>query len=152
MKNVTDNTSAAGFEYPITYREFESFEELESTVDGGRATILQIVNASQRQNALQGAKDAVKKAVLALKAAEAGTDAEATEEARTALDEAVAAHQESALGYTIGKPRGGSGGGPTKATKATLGEKITEYTISNGKPPSQKELAAMMEELGIAIS
>lgn len=149
MRTITTTTKAGDFEYEISYKEFEDHAEILSTVEGGDATVASIVNASQRQNALQGGKAEVLKAVNALKAAQDSGDAEAIAEAEAALDEAVNGHRETALGYVIGKPRGGAGGGPTKKTKASLGERITEYTLTHGKPPSQKELADMMRELGI---
>lgn len=138
MRTKSTTTKAAGHEYEISYQEFESLAEVLETVDGGEATALAIINAAQRQNAMQGAKATVVAAV---------EDEDATEES---IAEAVEAHRKSAAGYVIGKPRGGGTGGVTKKVKGTLGDRIVEYTQEHGKPPSQAVMADLMAELGIS--
>lgn len=149
MRNITTSTKAGDHEYSVTYREFESLDEVLATVDGGADSVLGIVNSAQRQNALQGAKAEVLKAFNALQVAQQTGDENTVAEAEAALAEAEEKHRESALGYTIGKPRSGASGGVTKKTQATLGERITAYVQEHGKPPSQAQMSEIMKELGI---
>jgi hypothetical protein len=142
MREVTATTETAGFEYEVTYRAFESVEEILQTVDGGEEAVLAIVNSAQRQNALQGGKSVVLTAIKAL------PEGEAPSLENEALATAIQKHRETALAYTIGKPRGATGG-LTQKDKAALGTKVAEYTISNGKPPSQREMQEIMAELGL---
>jgi len=131
MRDVTAQTAAAGFEYQITYREFESLSEILDTVDGGEETVVAIVNSAQRQNALQGDKGDVREAVEE----HGGDSAEA--------QEAIEAHRESAYGYVIGRPRGRSSG-VTKTAARKFGEKLREQL-------GEEELQEMAEEMGIEL-
>lgn len=151
MRQVSVTTRAGSHEYSVTYQEFETLDEVRSTVDGGEDAILGIINASQRQNALQGPKAEVLKAVKALETATATGDEAEIASAEAALNEAEEAAREATGNYIIGRPRGGTGGKPTKKAQASLGEAITQYVQDHGKPPSQAEMARIMAELNIAM-
>lgn len=119
MKNVTVTTSTArgAVEYDLTIPLFESVDEAgevwAKSGDNPDEVLLSILNAAQEQNAKQGAKDGVRKA-----AEEYGPESDE-------VQEAIAAHQESALAYRIGAARGGAlGGGMTKTEAREKGAKI----------------------------
>lgn len=179
MKEVTAETAAGGYVYSVTYREFLNSQEILDTVEGGDAAVVGIVNASQRQNALQGGKNTVLAAVqrivklfpadvregtrddegnivtpgvvdalnagdLESFAAQHGVD---LGDALDKLTEAVEAHRETALAYTIGKARGA--GGLTQKDQQAIGKRVAQHIITTGKQPSQKEMAEIMRELGL---
>ena len=135
MREVTAETQTQEVKYNLTYFEFESLAEaVEFWNDqglNGEEVARDIINASQRQNALQGGKDEVRQAVN-----EYGPDS-------AEVAEAIEAHQEAAATYRIGRPRGGSTGlTKTKAREigATLREKLGE-----------DELLALAREHGIEV-
>jgi hypothetical protein len=184
MKTITDTTRAGVYEYGISYNEFTTIDEARSQIDGGDAGILGNLNASQRQNAMQGGKGAVLAAVNVALAKFAGVpddasakakaaavasyvegrtlnaDGTVNEEGRKALNaeldadpgvaEARKAHQDAALAYVLGKARA-SNGQPTKAQQQKIGERVTSHILTHGKPPSAKEMDAIMAELGVTL-
>jgi hypothetical protein len=173
MRSKTVETAAEGIKYSVTVQLFESRAEVDSTLnDDG---VLGVVNAAQEQNAKQGDKTRVRDAIRTYLAGKAGIDTAADgfdagkldrdamraiakaraniEDAEILADENVAAaikaHQDNAAGYVIGKPRGGSGG-PTQKQQRSIGEAVTRHLQEHGTPPSQKQLAAIMAEIGIS--
>lgn len=137
-KTVTTATMRGEIEYDLSIPLFESVDEARElwAEDGENPdeVLLSILNATQEQNAKQGAKDAVRKA-----ADEHGIDSEQ-------VQEAIAAHQESALAYRIGAARGGKlGGGMTKTEARELGA-----NIAGAGDEAAAELQALKEKWGIA--
>lgn len=158
MRHEAITTTASGFTYGLTVPQFESFEEAEEAVEGGREGILEILNSDMDQNAKQGWKKPVREAVDAAEAAGFSTDeletaqnavddgeAEAEdfpEEVRAVLS-AVTDAREGARQYVIGRPRG-STDGLTKTKSREIGAQLRDRMGS-------EELAALAEEHGINI-
>ena len=99
MLQVTVTTKAGATEYEVTANQFESlqegFEYWEGLGENADEVCLGIVNTAMLQNAKQGDKNDVRKALA--------SHGEGSDE----LDEAIVKHQASAAKYVIGKPRGG---------------------------------------------
>ena len=77
---------------------------------GAQDAVTGVVCASWEQNAKQGKKDTIRKAI-----AEGDQDK---------VDAAVASHQEWALTYVPGAPRGGAVGGVTKTKAGNVGKAL----------------------------
>lgn len=136
MQRRTITTKAGGYEYEVSFQAFGSLEEARDIWagkgDNPDEVLLSILNAQQEQNAKQGGKSGV------LKAIRDGGDAEA-------VASAVEAAQAYAAGYIIGSPRGGTlTSGITKTAAKDLGVQLASQL-------GAEELAAIMEEHGITL-
>lgn len=99
MLQVTATTKASGVEYEVLANQFESMDEAREYWEGEGENAdevnLGIVNAAMLQNAKQGNKGDVRKAL-----ASHGADSDE-------FAKAISDHQEASAKYVIGKPRGG---------------------------------------------
>ena len=137
MLQKTVTTKAGELEYEVTFNAFASVDEAESIwADKGLnpgEVVLAIINSAQEQNAKQGGKAPVLKALKA-------DDAEA-------LATAIQSAQEYAAGYVIGAPRGGTlASGMTKTQAKDLG-----VALGSRDSIGQKELAELLEAHGISV-
>jgi len=144
MTTKTVDTAAGDLKYKVEVQQFDSLDEFsdlcETRGESPDDALLGILNAAQEQNAKQGNKEAVRKALR-----EADGDASAEP-----VQEAIVAHQTASAAYLIGKPRGPVGG-VKKADRTDIGTAVVKFTTEHGKPPSGDELAGIMAELGITL-
>lgn len=138
MRNVSGTTEADGIKYPLTWQEFESFEEY-LEVKGGEEAILLEGNAAQKQGATQGMKGNVREAVR-----DARTAGHSDEVIQAAIDEgdadgdealeavlaSVSKHQENAAEYVKGTSRRTDG--LTKTASRRAGEALAEKLGEDG--------------------
>lgn len=125
---ATDGLSPFGYEngaYPVQVNAPDTLGEALARIgkchedeivieapEGALQAVLGVVTASWLQNAKQGKKDTIRKAIL--------------EGDQDKVDAAVALHQEWALGYVPGAPRGSAVGGVTKTRAGDIGKKLLE--------------------------
>ena len=95
---------------------------------GAQDAVLGVICAAWEQNAKQGSKEEIRKAI-------------ATGE-QEAVDEAIAKHQERAPKYVMGAPRGGAVGGVTKTKAGNVGKELLAKLGAEG-------LKALAQEHGI---
>lgn len=135
MIQVTVTTKAGATEYEVNGNQFESlqeaFEYWEGLGENADEVCLGIVNTAMLQNAKQGDKNDVRKALAS------------HGEGSAELSEAIAKHQASAAKYVIGKPRGGrlSDG----STKTEVKERASSVSDN---PEALAKLNAIFEEYG----
>lgn len=166
MRYESVTTKASVFVYSLMVPQFESHDEAEELVEGGREGITEILNSDMNQNAKQSPKKPVRERVE--EAVEAGFDAETltqaqeefdsfeepdSEEALNYLSELpdevsaviteVVDARETARNYVIGRPRG-SGDGLTKTASREIGAQLRDRM-------GDDELASLAEEHGIDI-
>ena len=97
---------------------------------GALEAVTAVINAAWEQNAKQGSKEEIRKAI-------------ATGE-QEKVDEAIAKHQERAPKYIMGAPRGGATGGVTKTRAGSGGKALLEKLGAEG-------LKAVLAEHGISM-
>lgn len=164
MHDVTKQTEASGLSYPVTFKAFDSLEEiLERLSREGKdpeETLVQIVNAAQEQGAKQGGKEEIRNAIEEhgpLAVVEVENDKGETVERVAPLDDqpeeiraAVQSHQERAEKYVIGAPRG-STGGVTKTKARELGAALREKLGEEGLLALAREQGIDPSEFGITV-
>lgn len=161
MREVTTNTRVGELkaildsdEYPITYREFDTLHEAFAAIggtsegeveieapEGAQQAVLGVINAAQKQGALQGGKEMVREAVQ---------DPPEGVDPVEAAEAAVAKHQERAAKYVIGAPRGGRGG-VTKTKARELGARLREKMGDEALLAFAREQGIDPAELGITL-
>lgn len=144
---VTTTTGTEGepgyFSWPVSYNEPETVDEFVDLY-GGQANLVSALQAALRQSATQNNKTVV--ASVAKKFAAGDVD-------QTAVDEAIRKHQEGVSKYRPGAPRTASDGvRMTQKQRQALGAAVGKFAVDNGKLPSQKDMAAIAEELGIDLA
>ena len=97
---------------------------------GALEAVTAVICAAWEQNAKQGDKESIRKAIL-------------TGEQET-VDEAVRKHQERAPKYVMGAPRGGAEGGVTKTRAGSGGKALLDKLGAEG-------LKAVLAEHGISL-
>lgn len=141
MIRRTITTVAQGLEYEVTLNIFESVDEAKSIWASKGLNPdeveLGIINGAQDQNAKQGGKAGV------VKALKAGHDSD-SEEVATAIDAA----QAYAAGYVIGAPRGGTlASGMSKTQAKDMG-----VSLGSRESIGQEELAELLKAHGITVT
>lgn len=144
-------TKAGGVPYEVEVPQAESWETyFEFWKEQGQNpddVLTKILNAQNEQGAKQGDKQAVRDALEK----DGGNAGPATEEA-------IGKHQETARTFVMGAPRGGGGArhatGLTAKQRQALGTRLAEVSQAKskeGKAPTQADINAIYEELGIDI-
>lgn len=138
MHSKTVQTKAGEFEYPVTFLQFDSHDEMveyyTNLGENAKDVILGIVNASQKQGQTQGQKQGVR---VALKEGDKGK-----------LKVAIADHQKAAATNVIGAPRTDTGG-VTKKKAGEMGVELARKATAKGEPLNGEETAAIMAEYGL---
>jgi hypothetical protein len=149
MKNISETTTTSGFTYPVEIQQFESVEE--ATDKLGATGILNVLNAAQRQNAMQGPKASVLKAVQeARKAGDLPDEATLGKDTPKAVREAVEAAQKATAGYVLGGGTGTRSGGPSQKRQLEIMTTLrTGQNPETGEALSADEIGALYAELGI---
>jgi hypothetical protein len=134
MLQIVATTKASGREYEVTANQFESMDEAREYWEGlgenADEVNLGIVNAAMLQNAKQGNKGDVRSAL-------AKFDEDSPE-----VDAAILAHQEAAVKYVIGKPRGGRLA--DGSTKTELKERVS--SVAAASPEALAEINRILAE------
>lgn len=142
----TIGTEPNAVTYDVSFRQFADYAEIRAVyADEFEETVLDIVNAAQKQGATQGGTEGIRKA-LAMPA----TTPEEVEAREKALEDAVTAHQKVSLAYVRGKG-GENRGGPIKAKDAAaLGKEIAKRAAA-GTAISAEDLAELLKSHGVAL-
>ena len=111
----------------------DSDEVVIEAPEGAQAAVLGVIRAAWEQNAKQGSKEEIRKAI-------------ATGE-QEKVDEAIAKHQDKAPKYVMGAPRGGAVGGVTKTRAGSGGKALLEKLGPEGLKAVLAEHGISMEDL-----
>ena len=147
---ASDTTKVGDVEYPIEYLQANALTAVlayyKEQGHNGEEVLLGIWNSTNKQNASQGPKESIRKAIAEGTYKRGSGDEAVTFEGDEAVAAAIEDAQEATRTFVTGAPRQSEGF--RKKDAHAMGERVTRaYVEKHGRPPTEEEVEAILADL-----